>query len=453
MRLLAGVLTTALLSCGTASNAPAPTDGGREEAGVSRIADASPTPRPELPDGARARCKLSGDADPVSLCHQKAVLGAWFRSGYREGAGTSLTWDPETGLPGGAHAVEADLALAAAIASYARSAGRYGDNELEVEASAVLRVLADRVVADASGVSGYDGELYLELRAVSGALRHADDKARAKSVDDVADHFVRSMMSEHISRTLGRNVLGDADETGQVSYAPKKVAAAALALLEFAERVFFEEPEVSGRAAAHAATMLTDLVARARTAGGLFPSLLRASADHKDEVLTAEVALDTQSRVLLSLLRASAFLRASKHLAKEVRELPCARWGRDLLEALQRAPSFWDASRGAYVRGFHGASPLSSLAVTPNAELYASLHRASVDGLTDLAVTQLAPLRRTLVQGRPLHTGFFSARAEQQGYPLLVKDDFTMEEGDPYEVFATVSVIVSLNEAWYGLGE
>ena len=491
------LLLTVLPSCGSdsaAQPAPASVEAGADAASEQAGSD---TYVPEEDAAVTVRCTLDSGADPVGFCLQKAVLSLVHSAGVLGDAGTCesvdwLTHKPDTNGSGQVlHAVRDDIAIAAALAHYHYSAGIYGDNELTPAFDADL-VKLSKVVQAEQLPDGYDGELYLGLRVMSGGLRYLQEDTEAANIDALADAYARSISDKyfHALALQGDQDAGAGDaeasdsgeagaapsvgvlgieDGGQIVYRPDQAAAGALALLDMAWRKAAGEPQNALLWQARAAGVLQYVMARARepSTGMLYRELAVSSDQGHDAAREVDgqpadtLLSDVQAATALALVRAERL--ASEHSTEltVMQGLTPLAWVTEITNSMNGTPTLWDAKLGGYMTGYVPSTTqvLTDKPTRANSMMLSVLHGALLAGPGAWA-EQINPLRSIVMALTPEHTSLMSAMAGQEAYFLAVPSDFNLDDPDAgtgararsYYMAAIADALDGLHEQWTGWG-
>jgi hypothetical protein len=474
-------LVAALWACGSNSAAPpAPQQDAAPEAG----GDSGSLPDvPEIPnpDGPTTHCLLDDKTDPFELCTLKPLLQEDLQYAYATGQGAATTWDAITSAPSG-HSVGDDLALASMLSNYACSANFYGDSDLIAMVSATLPDLANVIETELpQAPSGYDGEVYFELRNAAAIYNYNNDTANAAKLTKLADDYGRAIAKTYahavpayapVPAEAGSDAAADAAGPGDggladavassdasdagaapglvigvpvgadISYAPDQVVTAAAALLDMAVAHAIDPDAGAERAAWQAtATAAIDYVFRRGRdpATGLFFQSLVTSGDPGHDALGAgsptpdTLLTDVQAAVVLGLGRAQQRLNTLLSLedaGADAATLPSSGYlgqADDLVGALVAA-GLWDGSTatgsdpGAFLEGLitvPGGSPvlLTNKPTFGNAYLLGGVVRILAGSSTNNGFL-IGHLIAALAQTMPANSSLLTAVTDMQGHVI-----------------------------------
>jgi hypothetical protein len=212
--LLALASGAVVAACGSSTSSPAD---GASDAYVPPAQDASADASDDVPFIQEAAvvssCKLSGDADPVGLCVQRAALADLHAHAFAASRGAAASWNSttdvvDTGEAGTVlYSVEDTLAYAAAAAGYLASAEVYGDTTLTAPLAADLQAVALQLETSfALSPTEYSGEPYFHLRAVAAGLRAIQLNSDGAKFDLLAETYGRGILTAHFT-DLGMEAL------------------------------------------------------------------------------------------------------------------------------------------------------------------------------------------------------------------------------------------------------
>jgi hypothetical protein len=497
-----GSFVIALVACGSDASNPAVTPSA--DAG-SDVNDAATDPKsehvPQEDSGPTIKCKLDQGGDPVGLCEQKFVLQAWHDAAYKSAAGVAESWDSTTFVPDQdgqgnlLHDARDDVAYGASLASYYQSAKVYGDNELDAMIAGDLKELVPLIDAELGTLpDDYDGELYVNLRAMAGGVRARNDLDSASKLDAIADKYARAVFDVHYKAlpeapsdggvpdaedaAEGGGTDGDADGdaagevvTGnaiigkavgdQVQYESASVASAALALADMAWRHPDDTNAAEWQRAAVRAWMHLWQHAREPSSGMLYRTMITTAAgvdELSGEAPNDVLLIDVQATVALSMLRAVELVNAHGSELAIVATWPLLSGAQDLVGRANEA-GLWDAELGGYYEGVVASSQqkLTDKTTRGNGRMLMAVHRSAVEGSSAYA-GQMTTLRTLLMQRYPMNTSLLSALDGQVGYFIAVARDYKMEgleAGTPrylsYFSRANGWGCEALGDGWYGI--
>jgi hypothetical protein len=349
------------------------------------------------PEGSTTNCLLDDKTDPFELCTLKALVQADLQYAYSAGHGAATTWDALSTMATG-HSFRDDLALASMLSDYTCSANYYGDTDLAPMVTSTTADLAKVIeMEQPQAPSGYDGEVYFELRNVVALYYSANDTINATKFAKLADDYGRAIAATYAHAVpayaspppdagtgAGNDAGADAGEAGPVdatapgdagaapgvvigvpvgadiSYAPDQVVTAAAALLDMAV-LHASDPDAGGERATWQATATAaiDYVWRRGRdpSTGLFFQSLVTSGDPGHDALGPgaptpdSLMTDVQAAIVLGLGRAQqrANALAPADAGADADSLPASSYIKeadDLLGALVTA-GLWDGSMSA----------------------------------------------------------------------------------------------------------
>ncbi|MBI5536229.1 MAG: hypothetical protein HY898_26135 [Deltaproteobacteria bacterium] len=510
---LVAFVSSGACSSDSADPAPQPSSDGAPEAAEASVDHKSEPFVPPPDTGPTIHCTLDKGGDPVGLCVQKFVLQTLHDAAFSATSGMIESFDSTTFLPdlgdGGvpSHDPKDDVAYGAAIAHYHASSGVYGDNELTGVIDADLKKLVPIVLGELATIPDeYDGQLYLDLRAMAGGLRLLNDNDDANKIDEIAEAYGRAIYDAHYkdlpaiqldsgadgadgaedaaadvaaeadagAAIEGDGIIGRALGADQIEYEPASVASASLALIDLASRHAEDDQgsaEAWQKAAVRALRHAWDN-AREPTTGMLYRTMVATvgasdtvgGPDPKDTLL-----IDVQATAAVSMLRAKEIVDASligpdKDASPGALSLaatwPYLQRADALIAAANGVQSLWDPDLGGYHEGW--VPSLAQLRTDKptrgNGRMLVAVHRSAVMGSSPYA-SQMTKLRAMMMDRAPLHTSLLSALDGQAAYLASVPRDFNMdgaEAGAPlyrsYFTRANTSACEALDDGWFGFG-
>jgi hypothetical protein len=385
---------------------------------------------PEIPnpEASTTNCLLNDKTDPFELCTLKPLLQAELQYAYTPGQGTATEWDALSTKPTG-HTFRDDLALASALSNYTCSASYYGDSDLTGMVTSTLPDLAKAIETEQpQAPTGYDGEVYFELRNAAALYNYFNDATNAGKLAQLADDYGRAIAATYVhavpsypsppsdagaeagsdaspdaasgdAAPADASPSGDASDAGaspgvvigvpvgaDISYAPDQVVAAAAALLDMAV-LHASDPDggadrASWQATAAAAIDYVSRRARDPVTGLFFQSLVTSGDPGHDALAPGSAGFpppdalmtDVQAAIVLSLGRAQqrANVLSPADAGADAESVPASDYLKqadDLLGAMVTA-GLWDGSTtagsdpGAFLQGLVPAQGGSPLLLT-----------------------------------------------------------------------------------------